>query len=67
VLNAANEIAVQAFLDQRLKFLEIAALVEATLEAAESKGAICPAHCLDDILEIDGLARRLAEDKLGSF
>jgi 1-deoxy-D-xylulose-5-phosphate reductoisomerase len=67
VLNAANEIAVRAFLDRRLKFLEIAALVEATLEAAEQQGAICPADCLDDILEIDGLARRLAEDKLGSF
>jgi 1-deoxy-D-xylulose-5-phosphate reductoisomerase len=67
VLNAANEIAVQAFLDRRLKFLEIAALVEATLEAAERQGVICPADCLDDILEIDALARRLAEDKVGSF
>ena len=67
VLNAANEIAVRAFLDRRLKFMEIAALVEATLDAAERQGAICPAHCLDDILEIDGLARRLAEGKLRSF
>ena len=58
VLNAANEVAVKAFLDGQLKFLCIAALVEATLEEAERQGAICPAACLDDILAVDGLARR---------
>lgn len=63
VLNAANEVAVRAFLDGQLKFLDIAALVEETLEEAERQGAICPAQCLDDILAVDALARRLAEDK----
>jgi 1-deoxy-D-xylulose-5-phosphate reductoisomerase len=67
VLNAANEIAVKAFLDGRLKFLSIAALVEATLEEAERQGAICPAACLDDILAVDGLARRLAKEELRGY
>jgi 1-deoxy-D-xylulose-5-phosphate reductoisomerase len=67
VLNAANEIAVKAFLDRRLKFLDIAALVEATLEAAERQGAICEAACLDDILQIDNLARRLAGERLSDY
>ena len=34
VLNAANEIAVKAFLDRRIKMFDIAALVEETLDAA---------------------------------
>jgi 1-deoxy-D-xylulose-5-phosphate reductoisomerase len=67
VLNAANEIAVRAFLDRRIKFLEIAALVEETLDAAERQGAVCPASCLDDILAVDDVARRLAEDSLSRY
>jgi 1-deoxy-D-xylulose-5-phosphate reductoisomerase len=67
ILNAANEVAVKAFLDGRLRFLGIAALVEATLEAAEQQGAICPAHCLDDVLAVDALARRLAEANLDRY
>jgi 1-deoxy-D-xylulose-5-phosphate reductoisomerase len=35
VLNAANEVAVEAFLDERLRFAAIARVVEATLEAHE--------------------------------
>jgi 1-deoxy-D-xylulose-5-phosphate reductoisomerase len=64
VLNAANEVAVKAFLDRRIKFLDVAALVEETLEAAERQGAICPAESLEDILAVDELARYLSEDKL---
>ncbi|MBS0237635.1 MAG: 1-deoxy-D-xylulose-5-phosphate reductoisomerase [Proteobacteria bacterium] len=67
VLNAANEIAVKAFLERRIKFLDIAALVEETLDAAERQGAICPAETLDDILAVDKLARYLSEDKLSSY
>jgi 1-deoxy-D-xylulose-5-phosphate reductoisomerase len=67
VLNAANEIAVKAFLDRRIKFLDIAALVEETLEAAEQQGAICPAESLDDILAVDKFARYLSEDKLSGY
>ncbi len=55
--NAANEVAVAAFLDGKLPFLGIAATVEETL--AEADGA--PARDLDDLVEADAVARRLAE------
>src|SRR5262249_7343383 len=40
VLNAANEIAVGEFLDRRIGFAGIPALVEATIEAAAAKGLL---------------------------
>jgi 1-deoxy-D-xylulose-5-phosphate reductoisomerase len=55
--NAANEVAVAAFLEGRLPFLAIAATVEETL--AEVDGAA--ARDLDDLVEADREARRLAE------
>jgi 1-deoxy-D-xylulose-5-phosphate reductoisomerase len=55
--NAANEVAVAAFLDGRLPFLGIAEVVEETLE--RSTGA--PARDLDELIEADGEARRIAE------
>jgi 1-deoxy-D-xylulose-5-phosphate reductoisomerase len=55
--NAANEVAVAAFLEGRLSFLGIAATVEEAL--AEVEGA--PARDLDDLVEADAEARRLAE------
>jgi 1-deoxy-D-xylulose-5-phosphate reductoisomerase len=58
--NAANEVAVAAFLERRLPFLGIAATVEETL--AEVDGA--PARDLADLVEADRTARRLAERAL---
>ena len=58
--NAANEVAVAAFLEGRLPFLGIAATVEETL--AEVDGA--PARDLDELMEADTTARRLAEQGL---
>jgi 1-deoxy-D-xylulose-5-phosphate reductoisomerase len=58
--NAANEVAVAAFLDGRLPFLGIAATVEETLAAVEG----APARDLDDLLAADAEARRLAEKEL---
>src|ERR1044072_1133597 len=55
--NAANEVAVAAFLDGALPFLGIASTVEETL--AEVDGA--PARDLDELVEADREARRLAE------
>src|SRR5262245_45334925 len=40
VLNAANEVAVAEFIAERLPFLGIPALVDATLEAADRRGAL---------------------------
>ena len=58
--NAANEVAVAAFLDGRLGFLEIAEVVAETLDAV----AGTPARDLDDLVEADGQARRLAARRL---
>ncbi|HEY7196591.1 MAG TPA: 1-deoxy-D-xylulose-5-phosphate reductoisomerase [Gaiellaceae bacterium] len=56
VLNAANEVAVAAFLDGRLPFLGISDVVERTLSAA----AAAPASSLDELVEVDAEARRVA-------
>jgi 1-deoxy-D-xylulose-5-phosphate reductoisomerase len=55
--NAANEVAVAAFLAGRLPFLAIADLVEAALDAADG----APARDLDDLVEADAAARCVAE------
>ena len=54
--NAANEIAVAAFLDGRLPFLGIADAVEETLAAVDGRAA----GDLDDLIQADADARRLA-------
>jgi 1-deoxy-D-xylulose-5-phosphate reductoisomerase len=58
--NAANEVAVAAFLEGRLGFLEIAEVVAETLDAVDG----APARDLDDLVEADGQARRLAGRRL---
>jgi 1-deoxy-D-xylulose-5-phosphate reductoisomerase len=57
VLNAANEIAVGAFLDRRLAFVEIPRIIGAVL-AAHSVGS---ANSLEDVLMADHWARRQAQ------
>jgi 1-deoxy-D-xylulose-5-phosphate reductoisomerase len=57
VLNAANEVAVAAFLDGRIGFLEIASLVEDALERADG----APARDLDELREADRRARESVE------
>ena len=57
VFNAANEVAVAAFLDGRLPFLGIAEVVEDALAAADGS----PARGLAELVEADAAARRLAE------
>jgi 1-deoxy-D-xylulose-5-phosphate reductoisomerase len=56
VLNAANEVAVHAFLDGRLGFLGIEAVVEDTLTALDR----VPVRSLDDVYAVDDEARRQA-------
>jgi 1-deoxy-D-xylulose-5-phosphate reductoisomerase len=57
ILNAANEIAVAAFLGRKIGFLDIAAVVEATLDRL----GVCPADTLDAVVTLDALSRREAE------
>lgn len=59
VLNAANEIAVHAFLNGTLGFLDIAAVVEETLEQVPRSNLTS----LDDVFAIDAEARRIATQK----
>jgi 1-deoxy-D-xylulose-5-phosphate reductoisomerase len=58
--NAANEVAVAAFLDGRLPFLGISEVVERTLDEADAPEA----RDVDELVEIDAEARRLAEQAL---
>jgi 1-deoxy-D-xylulose-5-phosphate reductoisomerase len=60
VLNAANEIAVQAFLDGRISFPGIAHLIETMLS---SQGLTSPQN-LDDILDLDAETRTRSEEAL---
>ena len=57
-LNAANEVAVHAFLRGRLRFLDIAAVIEETLAGLPS-GQV---HSFDSLAEADAQARRVAGD-----
>ncbi len=56
VLNAANEVAVQAFLDGRLPFLGIAAVIETTLERVPGARV----HSFDSLTSADSESRAVA-------
>jgi len=58
VLNAANEIAVAAFLDEGMPYLQIPVIVEKTLNAI----ATSHADSLERILDADAQARKVARD-----
>ena len=62
VLNAANEVAVAAFLAGRLGFLGIAGLVENALEAAERRGLLVEPADLAAVDRLDAAARSLADE-----
>ena len=64
VLNAANEVAVGEFIAGRIGFAAIAALVEMTLEAADSRGLMAEPAEIDAALGIDHVTRSLARDLL---
>lgn len=53
VLSAANEVAVHAFLERRLKFTEISLLIQRTMDEHEVKSV----HTVEDILRADSWAR----------
>jgi 1-deoxy-D-xylulose-5-phosphate reductoisomerase len=61
--NAANEVAVDAFLHAGLPFLAIAEIVAATLDAVDG----APARDVDDLLEADAGARRAAQSALAAL
>ena len=60
ILNAANEVAVQAFLDRQVNFLDIPRVIEGVITSM-SAGAI---GSLEDVLAADAEARRRARERL---
>lgn len=58
VLNAANEVAVAAFLDEEISFLDIAATVATVMEKVASGSE----DSIDDILQADARARNVARE-----
>ena len=64
VLNAANEIAVEAFLDGRIGFHEIASLVERICEDAVRRGDDGEPRTVGDALAIDGMTRQRTREAL---
>jgi len=56
VLNAANEIAVDAFLNERVRFTDIPVIIERCMQQFEVK----PADSLEIILDVDKQARKLS-------
>ncbi|HTR08940.1 MAG TPA: 1-deoxy-D-xylulose-5-phosphate reductoisomerase [Paraburkholderia sp.] len=62
-LNAANEVAVEAFLNRRIGFMAIAQTVDAVLNALENRSA----SSLEVVLEADAAARRAAHTIIDSL
>ena len=60
VLNAANEVAVQAFLDRQLNFLEIATVIEAVVARSGGGGV----GSLEDVLAADAESRQRARERI---
>ena len=63
ILNAANEVAVEAFLDERIRFTEIPAILEETLSRIPSRLA----DSVDVVLEDDGHAREFARQRVAEL
>ncbi len=63
ILNAGNEVAVQAFLDGELRFDQIIPLVDETMKSVDS----VPEQTLESVLAADLQARNFAEKQLGLF
>ncbi len=56
LLNAANEVAVQAFLDRRLNFMGISTVIDRVLQRLPTS----PVTAIEDVVSADAAARRLA-------
>jgi 1-deoxy-D-xylulose-5-phosphate reductoisomerase len=61
-LNAADEVAVEAFLERRIGFGRIPEVLRAVLDEIGGRRA----NCIDDILEADRAARRIAQRRIES-
>ncbi|SDR07167.1 1-deoxy-D-xylulose-5-phosphate reductoisomerase [Pseudovibrio sp. Tun.PSC04-5.I4] len=67
VFNAADEIAVDAFLNRKIGFLQIVELLENVLDRLHTQNMLdCP-HQLEEILLLDQEARRVANEFIGKM
>lgn len=64
VLNGANEVAVAAFLEGRIGFLDIARVVETVIERSDALGMLQEPASLDAVFDLDAGARRLAGESV---
>ncbi|MGC6341396.1 1-deoxy-D-xylulose-5-phosphate reductoisomerase [Bisgaard Taxon 45] len=62
-MNAANEIAVEAFLAGKLKFTDIARINQQVVNTLQPQKI----HCIEDVLEVDKMARELSQSIILSF
>lgn len=62
-LNAANEVAVDAFLNDRIGYLDIAKVVDKVLQTIEEKTL----SDIDEVLEVDSRARQIAKQSIGAL
>jgi 1-deoxy-D-xylulose-5-phosphate reductoisomerase len=63
VLNAANEVAVEAFLDGRIKFTDIPAVIEKAMDAHEAH----PLTSIEEVLLVDRWGREKCRELLGTL
>ena len=64
IMNAANEIAVEAFLQGQLAFLEIPSFCERVIEAVQQENGSGSPQSLSEVLEIDDHTRKLAQSSI---
>jgi len=64
VFNAANEVAVAAFIAGKIRFGAIARLVEATIDSWVRSSNLAPLHSADEAIAVDHNARNLAASLL---
>ena len=64
IMNAANEIAVEAFLNEELAFMEIPGFCERTIEAVQQKVGDKSPTCVAEVLEIDHVTRKMAQSAI---
>ncbi|WP_319773986.1 1-deoxy-D-xylulose-5-phosphate reductoisomerase [Breoghania sp.] len=62
ILNAADEVAVAAFLERRIGFADIARVVEVAIEKAEQAGILAEPSSFEDAMALDGAGRRFADE-----
>jgi 1-deoxy-D-xylulose-5-phosphate reductoisomerase len=67
VLNAANEVAIDAFRARRLSFQDIPGLSQAVLEKADREGLLAEPNTVNDAIGVDHVARSFAATLLPQF